>query len=137
MNHKQAKQYLLKKPEAIEDFPFGSEVSVFKVKGKMFATLALGDGKEKDTQGKMAGHWCMNLKCNPDHADAIRSTFEAVIPGYHMNKKHWNTIILDGSTPKTEIENMIDQSYSLIVKSLKKSERELLEMHYSKENLYQ
>ncbi|NVJ65193.1 MAG: MmcQ/YjbR family DNA-binding protein [Gammaproteobacteria bacterium] len=137
MDHKEAKNYLLSKPEAIEDFPFGPDVAVFKIKGKMFATLALGDGKEKGTQGKMEGHWCMNLKCNPDQADAIRSTFEAVIPGYHMNRKHWNTVILDGSIPSSEIEAMIDQSYSLVVKGLKKFERELLELHYPKEQLYQ
>ncbi len=138
MDHKQVKQYLLSKPEANEQFPFGPEVAVFKIKNlKMFATLALGTGNEKGTNGKMAGHWCMNLKCNPDHADAIRSTFDAVIPGYHMSKTHWNTIILDGSIPISEIKSMIDHSYSLIFKSLKKSERELLEMHYAKELLYQ
>ncbi|WP_251358690.1 MmcQ/YjbR family DNA-binding protein [Kangiella sp. TOML190] len=137
MDSQQAKQYVLSKPEAIEDHPFGPDVAVFKVKGKMFATLALGDGKEKGTQGKMAGHWCMNLKCNPDHADAIRSTFTAVIPGYHMNKKHWNTLILDGTIPASEIEKLIDHSYSLVVKSLKKSERELLELHHSEKDLHQ
>ncbi len=136
MNHKQAKKYLLNKPEAIEGFPFGPEVAVFKVKNKMFATLALGTGNEKGTQGKMAGHWCMNLKCKPEDADALRSIFDAIIPGYHMSKTHWNTIILDGSIPQSEIENLIDHSYSLIVKSLKKSERELLELHYPKDRLY-
>ncbi len=136
MNHQQAKQFILSKPEAIEDYPFGPEVSVFKIKGKMFATLALGTGNEKNTQGKMAGHWCMNLKCKPDHADALRSIFPAVIPGYHMNRTHWNTIILDGTIPIAEIESMINHSYSLIVKSLKKAERELLELHHRKEDLY-
>ncbi|NVK21990.1 MAG: MmcQ/YjbR family DNA-binding protein [Kangiellaceae bacterium] len=137
MNQNQAKEYLLSKPEAIEDFPFGPEVSVFKVKNKMFATLALGTGNEKDTAGKMAGHWCMNLKCAPEQADALRSIFPSIIPGYHMNKTHWNTLILDNSIPKGEIERLIDHSYTLIVKSLKKSERDHLELHYSKEELYQ
>lgn len=136
MDDKQTRQYLLNKPEALECTPFGPDVWVYKVKNKMFATLALGTGKEKDTQGKMAGYWCMNLKCDPDHAEAMRTIFDAVIPGYHMNKRLWNTIILDGTIPSSEIERMIDQSYSLIVKSLKKVEREQLELHYSKEQLY-
>lgn len=137
MDHNQVRTYLLTKPEANEQFPFGPEVAVFKIKNyKMFATLALGTGNEKDTQGKMAGHWCMNLKCTPDHADALRSIFPAIIPGYHMSKTHWNTIILDGSVPSSEIQNMIDHSYSLIFKSLKKAQRELLELHYPKSDFY-
>lgn len=130
------RNYLLQKPEAIEEFPFGPDVSVFKVKGKMFATLALGTGDEKNTQGKMAGHWCMNLKCPPEHADALRSIFSAIIPGYHMNRVHWNTLILDGSIPAQEITHQINVSYSLVVKSLKKVDRNLLELHYPKSQLY-
>lgn len=72
------KPYLLSKPETKEDFPFGDDVAVFKVKGKMFATLAWGQDKR---------HYWMNLKCDPDEALALRDIFEAVIPGYHMNKE--------------------------------------------------
>lgn len=73
----------------------------------------------------------MNLKCDPMQAQELRDIFEAVIPGYHMNKKHWNTVILDGSIPNSEIERMIDHSYTLVVKGLRKKERSQLQLHYS------
>jgi len=127
MNEVEAKKYLLSKPETLEDFPFGDDVSVFKVKGKMFATLALGTGNEKDTGSKMAGYYCMNLKCDPEEAAMLRDIFSSVIPGYHMNKKLWNTIILDGSIPQGEIERMIDNSYMLVVsKMTKKGQQSIL-----------
>lgn len=125
MNYNEAKTYLLNKPSVREDYPFGPEVMVPKIKGKMFATL----GVEKEV-----GH--MNLKCDPAHAQELRDLFESVKPGYHMNKLHWNTIILDGSIPQGEIERMIDHSYALVVKKLKRVEREALETSYGKENLY-
>lgn len=125
MDYEQAKHYLLHKPDVREDYPFGPEVLVPKIKGKMFATL----GIENDI-----GH--MNLKCDPDQAQALRDLFESVKPGYHMNKVHWNTIILDGSIPQGEIERMIDHSYGLVVKKLKKVERESLELRHGKEALY-
>ena len=125
MNYQQAKTYLLSKPEAEEDYPFGPDVMVPKVRGKMFATL----GEEK-------GIARMNLKCDPNHAFELRDIFEAVIPGYHMNKKHWNTVILDGSIPVGEIERMIDHSYALVVKKMKKADREFLELRYRHEELY-
>ena len=78
----------------------------------------------------------MNLKCNPDHALELRDVFDAVIPGYHMNKRHWNTIILDGSLPASEIQRMIDHSYALVVKDLTKAQRTPLELKYSPESLY-
>lgn len=112
------KPYLLNKPETIEDFPFGDDVSVFKVKGKMFATLAWGQDK---------AHFWLNLKCDPNEALALRDIFDSVIPGYHMNKQHWNTIILDGTVPKGEIERMIDNSFGLVVsKMTKKDQRSIL-----------
>lgn len=125
MNLSQTKHYLLNKPEAKEDFPFGPEVSVFKVSGKMYATLALDNGEGR-----------MNLKCDPNEALMLRDIFPAVIPGYHMNKKHWNTIKLDGTIPEKEIERMIDHSYALVVKGMTKAQRNALELHYSKEELY-
>lgn len=78
----------------------------------------------------------VNLKCDPDEALALRDIFDGVIPGYHMNKKHWNTLILDGSVPTGEIERMMDRSYGLVVKGLKKSERQSLEIGYGKELVY-
>lgn len=106
------KNYLLCKPFATEDFPFGPEVAVFKVKKKMFATLAL-DGDV----------WNMNLKCDPAEAIMLRDIFEAVTPGYHMNKVHWNTVRLDGSIPMGEIERMIDNSFDLVVSKMTKKEQ--------------
>lgn len=125
MDYEQAKAYLLNKPDVREDYPFGPEVMVPKIKGKMFATL----GIEKDM-----GH--MNLKCDPAQAQELRDLFEAIKPGYHMNKLHWNTVILDGSIPCGEIERMIDHSYGLVVKKLKKSEREVLELRHGLDVLY-
>tara|TARA_R110000737_G_scaffold283070_2_gene289711 strand:- start:2067 stop:2459 length:393 start_codon:yes stop_codon:yes gene_type:complete len=126
MDSLQAKHYLQNKVEAIEYFPFGSDVSVFKVKHKMFATLALGKGNEKGTDGKMAGHYCINLKCDPVEAVMLRDIFAAVIPGYHMNKSQWNTVILDGSIPQGEIERMIDNSYMLVVSKMTKKDQQSL-----------
>ena len=129
MDNIQARRYLLDKAETIEYFPFGEDVSVFKVKHKMFATLALGKGNEKGTQGKMAGHYCINLKCGRDEAVILRDIFPAIIPGYHMNKSQWNTVILDGSIPQGEIERMIDNSYLLVVSKLPKKEQESILLH--------
>jgi len=86
MNNLEVQKYLLSKPEAKFDFPFGEGVEVYKVKNKMFATLSLGTGNEKDTNGKLEGHYCINLKCDPDEAVMLRDIFPSVIPGYHMNK---------------------------------------------------
>ena len=125
MNFHAAREYLLRQPEAFEDFPFGPDVAVYKIRNKMFATLVECDGEAR-----------MNLKCNPDEAMALRDIFEAVIPGYHMNKKHWNTIILNSTIPVGEIERMVDCSYGLVVRGLKKTEKAMLELQYGKDKLY-
>ena len=116
---------MLARPEAREDFPFGPDVAVMKVCGKMFATLAMNGASART-----------NLKCDPDEAVMLRDIFDAVIPGYHMNKRHWNTVILDGDVPRSEIERMIDRSYGLVVKTLKKQEREALILAYGKEAIF-
>lgn len=126
MNAEQAEKYLLSKSETIVDYPFGEDVKVFKVKNKMFATLAMGTGREKDVGSKMAGFYCMNLKCDPDEAVMLRDIFPAVIPGYHMNKASWNTIILDDSIPEGEIERMIDNSFMLVVSKMTKKDQQSL-----------
>ena len=120
-----ARQYLLGKPEAMEDYPFGPDVAVMKVCDKMFATL-----------GQESGEGRMNLKCDPDQALALRDIFSAVLPGYHMNKKHWNTIKLDGSIPEGEIQRMIDHSFALVVGGLPKKVREGMEVRHGREALY-
>jgi len=125
MNCISSKKYLLDKPESQESFPFGDDIPVFKVKNKVFAILGVKEGIGQ-----------LNLKCDPDEALSLRDIFESVIPGYHMNKKHWNTIILNGSIPPGEIERMIDNSYSLVVKGLKKLERQGLELKYGADVLY-
>ncbi len=129
LNQIQAEQYLLTKPETCLDYPFGEDVKVFKVKNKMFATLSLGKGSEKDTGSKMAGHFCINLKCDPDEAVMLRDIFPSVIPGYHMNKAQWNTVVLDGLIPKGEIERMIDNSYMLVVSKMTKKDQSSILVH--------
>lgn len=126
MNHDIIQQYILAKPEAELSFPFGEGVQVFKVKNKMFATLSIGKmGKETtDDNGETKLDWWVNLKCDPDEAIMLRDIFPSVIPGYHMNKKLWNTIILDGSIPKGEIERMIDNSFMLVVNNMTKKDQQ-------------
>jgi predicted DNA-binding protein (MmcQ/YjbR family) len=125
MNRESARNYLLEKPEAWEDFPFYPDVAVMKIGRKMFATLS-----EQDGVGRM------NLKCDPNEALILRDIFPAVVPGYHMNKRHWNTVILDDSVPRGEIERMIDNSYSLVVRGLPARERQALEIRYGRSKLY-
>ncbi|MDK1313439.1 MmcQ/YjbR family DNA-binding protein [Pseudoalteromonas ardens] len=124
MDHTQAHAYLLNKPFSSVGQPFGPDVDVFKVKDKMFATLSPGRYSEGETR-----HWWLNLKCDPNEAQALRDIFEAVIPGYHMNKRLWNTVILDGSVPRGEIERMIDNSFLLVVQKMTKKQREAVLLH--------
>jgi len=112
MNYEEARSCLLEMPEVVEDYPFYPDVLVPKVKGKMFATLSQRNGTGE-----------MNLKCDPDEALALRDIFSSVRPGYHMNKKHWNTVTLDGSIPSNEIRRMIENSYRLVVMKLPKLHR--------------
>jgi len=125
-DHLSAHQYLLAKLETVVEQPFGEGVDVYKVKGKMFATLALGKMGKADDENH---DWWMNLKCEPEEAIMLRDIFPAVIPGYHMNKKLWNTIILDGSIPQGEIERMIDNSFKLVVSKMTKKDQQSILVH--------
>jgi len=125
MDYDAARAYLLARPDATEDFPFGPDARVFRIRHKMFALLAEKDGIAR-----------VNLKCDPEEALALRDVFEAVQPGYHMNKAHWNTVLLDGSVPAPELERMMDRSYGLVVRSLKKAERTALEVRHGPAVLY-
>jgi predicted DNA-binding protein (MmcQ/YjbR family) len=125
MNSNRARLYLLSKPEAYEDFPFGPQVAVMKIGSKMFATL-----------GERSGTASMNLKCEPREALILREIFPAVTPGWHMNKQHWNTVILDGSIPAGEIERMIDNSFALVVRGLPRTTRQALAIRHGKAALY-
>ena len=116
--------YLLSKPEAREDFPFGPSLYVYKIKGRMFALIRYVKNTAK-----------INLKCDPQEAIVLRDIFEAVEPGYHMNKAHWNTVTLDGSIPQREIERMIDRSYELVVKNLTKFEQKHLKIIYGRDRI--
>lgn len=135
MDVKRVRDYLLSKPEAVEDFPFGPDVMVIKVKGKMFALLSENGGKNSTQRPQM------NLKCDPLEAVQLRDVFDDVVPGYHMNKKHWNTLYLsqaDKSTdiPTGEIERQIDNSYALVLQGMTKAMRLSLEVSHSREQLY-
>ena len=110
MDLAQFREYCLSKPDATEGTPFGPDVLVFKVRGKMFALAALDEVPVR-----------VNLKCEPDLALELRDRYEQVTPGYHMNKKHWNTVVLDGVIADGEIRKMIDHSYDLVVQSLPKN----------------
>ncbi len=115
MNLETLRQTLLSKKGTTEEQPFGPETLVFKVVGKMFALVAWE-----------ANPLRINLKCDPELALTLREQYEAVGSGYHMNKKHWNTVILDNSIPAEEVLGMINHSYDLVVKGLKKAERQKL-----------
>src|SRR6266513_1494021 len=106
------REYCLTKPNATEGTPFGETVLVFKVAGKMFALMSLDEVPVT-----------ANLKCDPDLALELRDRYEQVRPGYHMNKKHWKTVEIGGGIPKTELRNMIDHSYDLVVQSLSRASR--------------
>ena len=109
MNLAQLREYCLSKPRATEGAPFGPDVLVFKVGGKMFALAALD--KVPTT---------VNLKCDPDLALELRDRYQQVTPGYHMNKKHWNTVEIEGGIPGLELRKMIDHSYDLVTRGLPK-----------------
>jgi predicted DNA-binding protein (MmcQ/YjbR family) len=104
------REYCLSKPSATEGAPFGPSVLVFKVGGKMFALAALDEVPPR-----------VNLKCDPDLALDLRDRYEQVTPGYHMNKRHWNTVEIESGIPDAELRKMIDHSYNLVIKGLPKS----------------
>lgn len=102
-------------PGAFEDFPFGPEHSVFKVEGKLFAISALASDPLR-----------VSLKCEPELAEQLRAANPCIAPGYHLNKRHWNTVTLDGSLPDEMVRDMIEDSYDLIVAAMPRAVRERL-----------
>jgi predicted DNA-binding protein (MmcQ/YjbR family) len=104
------------KPGAVEDYPFGDDAAVFKVAGKMFALVSLGSSPGS-----------VSLKCDPDVALELRGQYAAITAGYHLNKRHWNTVALDGSVPDEELLELIDHSYELVVAGLTRAERKELD----------
>lgn len=103
MNHKQVEEYILSFPGAKLDYPFGEGVAVYKVGDKMFALIA--EGKEPVR---------LSLKCDPLLAKTLREEYESVLPGYHLNKKHWNTLILTGQLSWDQVQDLIRLSYNLV-----------------------
>ena len=106
MNIEELRDYVLQKPRVTEGFPFGEDTLVFKVNEKVFLLTGLNSNPVQ-----------FNVKCNPDKAIDLREEYpDCILPGYHMNKKHWNTIIVDGTLTKKQIKEMIDESYTLVNK---------------------
>jgi predicted DNA-binding protein (MmcQ/YjbR family) len=108
-------EFCVSRPGAVEEFPFGDGVSVFKVGGRMFALIALAGDPGSVT-----------LKCDPDFALELRARYAAVRPGYHTNKRHWNTVDLDDSIEDDVMNEMIDHSYELVVSLLPRAQRDRL-----------
>jgi len=105
MNIEELRDYAIAKPDTEEGFPFGESTLVFKVRGKIFLLVSV------DAQPLQ-----FNAKCDPEKAMELREQYDSVRPGYHMNKKHWNTVIIDGSLSKKQLKEMIDHSYALVAK---------------------
>jgi predicted DNA-binding protein (MmcQ/YjbR family) len=114
MNIETIREYCLAKKEVSESLPFDDSTLVFKVSGKMFLLLNLGEEPS------------INLKCDPEKAVALREQYPSVLPGYHMNKRYWNTVLLDGSVQDILLKEWIDHSYREVVGKLPKSRREAI-----------
>ena len=115
MDAAELRRWCLAQAGATEGFPFTPEHSVFKVAGKMFALSALGRTPLE-----------VSVKCEPDLAVGLRNGYDAIRPGYHLNKRHWNTITIDGSLPDQLVRDLIEDSYDLVVSALPKRTREQL-----------
>jgi predicted DNA-binding protein (MmcQ/YjbR family) len=103
MDHKKVEDYILSMPDARLDYPFGQNTAVYKVNDKMFAIIQENSEPLK-----------LSLKCDPQLAETLREKYESVMPGYHLNKKHWNTILMSGQLGWDEIKDLIRHSYNLV-----------------------
>ncbi|HEY0092218.1 MAG TPA: MmcQ/YjbR family DNA-binding protein [Flavobacterium sp.] len=112
MNIEEYFAYCMEKKGVTEHFPFDEDTLVFKVGGKMFALASISEWEK--------GNGSVNLKCDPEKAELLRSEYESIIPGYHMSKIHWNTVYVNREVPDSFIWELIDHSYDLIYKSLTK-----------------
>lgn len=112
LDREDLRAYCLSRRGATEDFPFGPDVAVYKVAGKMFALLSVGTEPPS-----------ISLKCDPVRAVMLRDTFSAITPGYHLNKRLWNGIRIDGTVPDDDVLELIDHSYELIVAGLTRKQR--------------
>jgi predicted DNA-binding protein (MmcQ/YjbR family) len=108
LTHKQLEEYILKKPHSRLDYPFGKETAVYKVgEGESAKIFALIAEKSKPLR--------ISLKCDPTLAEVLRERYESVLPGYHLNKRHWNTVILTGQLADQEVLDLVNLSYQLVV----------------------
>ena len=119
INIESFRTYCLQKQVVTESFPFDADTLVFKVGSKMFALTSLDSIS-----------FSINLKCDPDRAIALREAHPAIREGYHMSKKHWNTVEIDGSLPDDFIRELIDHSYDLVVKKMTGKERQMIGIDY-------
>ncbi len=103
MHHKEVEEYILSMANAKLDYPFGKDVAVYKVDDKMFALISEGTDPIR-----------LSLKCDPVLAVTLREKYETVVPGYHLNKKHWNTLILTGQMPWEDVQDLVRHSYQLV-----------------------
>lgn len=117
MTQKELEKYLASKKASVLEFPFYDDVPVYKVMGKMFALVFIKDDILQ-----------MNLKCEPNDALAYRDIYKGVLPAYHMNKKHWNTLVIDSDISDESIKIMIDESYDLVVSKLTRKQKEQLKL---------
>ena len=115
MNIETLREYILQKPAVTEGFPFGEDTLVFKVNNKIFFLAGLESAPLQ-----------FNVKCDPEKALDLRDRYNCVLPGYHMNKKHWNTIVADGSASNKLLQEWITDSYNLVVAGLTKIEQKKL-----------
>lgn len=112
MNIEELREYCLQKPGTTEGLPFGEDTLVFKVGDKIFLLTSLVTGNR------------FNAKCDPERAIELREQFDEIIPGFHMNKKHWNTVFMDGRLTRKQLNELIDHSYELVLSSLPKKLQE-------------
>jgi predicted DNA-binding protein (MmcQ/YjbR family) len=103
MDRRTVEDYILSMPNSVREYPFGEGVAVYKTRGKMFALMA--ENKEPVN---------LSLKCDPQLAETLREEYESVMPGYHLNKKHWNTLVLSGQLSWDQVQDLIRHSYQLV-----------------------
>lgn len=103
MDHKTVEEYIMGMPNTVLEYPFGEGVAVYKTGNKMFALISEGSDPLR-----------LSLKCDPQLAEVLREKYETVMPGYHLNKKHWNTIVLSGQLPWEEVQGLIVHSHNLV-----------------------
>ena|SRR5688572_8374633 len=115
LTYDEVRDYVLAQIGAVEEFPFGPGARVFKVMGKMFALMSVDQPQTT-----------ISLKCDPFIAEVLRENYKAVVPAYHMNKQHWNTVLIDGTISDDEIRDMIDASYDLVVSGLPRKDKDAL-----------